>query len=84
MKQTLIDTANEIRGLSVGVETQAVNLYISNLQKNSLDTIRTLADSLYDYYRKVNDHSERSGKLIQLSEKLYDQTMHYYELNTEF
>jgi hypothetical protein len=84
MKEKLLAIANEMKGLSAGVETQAVNLYIFYLQRKKMDTMRTMADSLHDYYRKVNDHSERLEKLVKLSVDLYDNTMLYYELNTTF
>lgn len=81
MKYDLIKMA---KLLSVGaseIEKEALNRYVTCLEKDKMNSARIIADELFEYFLdKLEEHSVVSKKRVFMSRALYDQTLEYIEL----
>jgi hypothetical protein len=77
MKEELIALAKLLMKATSRHKREVVSQYIHSINTNKLNTARIIADEIMDCYAEEN----ADKKKIQLSSKLYDKTMEYYELN---
>lgn len=82
MKSELFKIADMLMALMPKSNKDVINVYKKNINCQNLDTARIISDELVDFFAEMDDGSDASAKKQELSSKLYDKTMEYYELNS--
>ena len=82
MKSELLKIADMLLSVMPKSNKDTISVYKHNILSNNANTARINSDELVDYFAEMDDGSDLSEKKKALSEKLYNKTMEFYEINS--
>ena len=82
MKSELLKIADMLLSVMPKSNKEIISVYKHNVLSNNANTARIISDELVDYFAEMDDGSDLSEKKKALSEKLYNKTMEFYEINS--
>ena len=69
--------ANLLKKMTSRSQREVISQYIHAVNTDKFDNARIIADELMDFFIE----EDSSSKKADMSSKLYDKTMEYYEIN---